>query len=77
MHCNRLAPMTSSLPGERSVRVGLKKQTQDYVRGRTPSVGRLQQEDSPCKVPESDNPLAPSKAGSVSLQQDRCLLFCI
>ena len=74
MYYNRLAPMTSSLPkvqGESPVRVGLKKQTQDYARGCTPSVGRLQQEDSPCKVPKSDNPLAPSKAGSVPVRQLR------
>ena len=50
--------------------VGMRKQSQDYARGHGPSVGRPQQEDSPCKMSKSDNPLTPSKAGSVRIHQD-------
>ena len=50
--------------------VGMRKRSQDYARGHTPSVGGPQKEDSPRKMSKSDNPLTPSKPGSVPIRQD-------
>ena len=44
------------LQGESPVRMGLKKRTQDYARGHTPSVGGPHKEDNPRKVSKSDSP---------------------
>ena len=50
----------SKLLGESPViKNGVEKRTLDYPRGCAPSVGRPQQEDSPCKMSKSDNSLTP------------------
>ena len=50
--------------------VGMRKRTHEYTRGDFPSAAGMQQDGSPRKMTKSDNPLTPSKTGSVPVHQE-------
>lgn len=50
--------------------VGMRKRTHEYTRGDPPNAAAMQQDGSPHKISKSDNPLTPSKTGSVPVHQE-------